>query len=465
MDEEIIDDEDIVDDPGKRELEEVFQKLKVGAVEKIFRLRNDVVASVQQILQYCNPVELGYGKEKYSLNLWQDANKTAIRWGQLAKCKHLSLMARERVSKMVQAINNDVDIKMSPKQRVDVLNKIIGAEEEHNDEGLIMLLENAYKVVSDVRKVIGSTLYTTEQTTDEMPQQDYETYDRPYWESKAAKFRQIFEDQLKTQKKLEKAQNDVIVVNARMKDVQKSKESILTQVEIQKKQILQEKDKAKDLSSTQRENLQLAKDNETYKKKIEDNTQTIEQQQEQLQRRANAIDQYKKAIARMKKKDALVGKQVQVINTDGKGGGGDGGGNARYGTRMINTEVEYSSILEQTVQTLRRKVTELTMTKKLTNCQLNLKPLHVSLLRAQMIEKLQKELEEKSRKKKKRVKKKGKKKKVEEKVDEEEVIVDKMIGDGDNEIGKEEAANGGDDAAETGKEEAANGGDDAAETA
>merc|ERR1711879_1018854 len=87
------------------------------------------------------------------------------------------------------------------------------------------------------------------------------------------------------------------------------------------------------------------------------------------------------------------------------GGGGDGGGNARYGTRMINTEVEYSDILERTVQTLRRKVTELTMTKKLTNCQLNLKPLHVSLLRAQMIEKLQKELEEKSRKKKKRVKK------------------------------------------------------------
>merc|ERR1719361_1621164 len=412
--EEMIGDEEIMDDPGQRELEEVFKKLKVGAVEKIFRLRNDVVASVQQILQYCNPVELGYGKEKYSLNLLHDANKTAIRWGQLAKCKHLSLMARERVSKMVEAITNDVDTKMTPKQRVEVLNKIIGGEEEHNDEGLIMLLENAYKVVSDVRKVIGSTLYTTEQTTDEMPQQDYESFDRPYWESKAAKFRKIFEDQLKTQKKLEKAQNDVVEVNSRMDEMQKEKQNLLSQVEVQKKQIIQEKGKAKELSATQRENIQLAKDNESYKKKIEYNTQTIETQKEQLQRRANAIDQYKNAIKRIKEKDAMVGKQVTVIATGGTGGGGDADGNARYGTRLVNTEVEYSDLLEQTVQSLRRRVTELTMTKKLTNCQLNLKPLHVSLLRAKMIEKLQKELEEKSKKKKKRVKKKKNKKVVAE---------------------------------------------------
>merc|ERR1712039_1131042 len=106
-----------------------------------------------------------------------------------------------------------------------------------------------------------------------------------------------------------------------------------SQVEVQKKQIIQEKGKAKELSATQRENIQLAKDNESYKEKIKDNTDTILQQKEQLQRRANAIDQYKKAIARIKDKDALVGKQVTVIATDGKGGGGDGGGNARYGTR------------------------------------------------------------------------------------------------------------------------------------
>jgi len=89
-------------------------------------------------------------------------------------------------------------------------------------------------------------------------------------------------------------------------------------------------------------------------------------------------------------------------------------------------------LLESTVQSLRRKVTELTMTKKLTNCTLNLKPLHFTLLRAQMIEKLQKELEEKNRKRMKRVKKKKAKVVEEEKVDDEE-IEDKMIGDGDTE--------------------------------
>merc|ERR1712079_57106 len=200
-------------------------------------------------------------------------------------------------------------------------------------------------------------------------------------------------------------------------------------------QMLQEKDKSKELSATQQKNNELVEENKAYKKKIEDNTATIEQQKERLQKKSNAIDNYKKAIARIKEKDAdRRGPQVQVINAGPGGGGGDVGGNARYGTRLVNTEVEYASILEQTVQTLRRKVTELTMTKKLTNCTLNLKPLHVSLLRAQMIEKLQKELEEKNRKKKKRVKKKKKtveKENVDDdgKQDDEEVIEDKMIGD------------------------------------
>merc|ERR1740116_117819 len=51
------------------------------------------------------------------------------------------------------------------------------------------------------------------------------------------------------------------------------------------------------------------------------------------------------------------------------------------GTRLVDNDVEYSALLEQTVQSLRRKVTELTMSKKLADCTLSLKPLPFSLMR------------------------------------------------------------------------------------
>jgi len=400
----LMSDDDLVDDPAQRELEEVFKKLKVGAVEKIFRLRNDVVASVQQILQYCQPVELGFGKEKYSLNLLTDANRTAIKWGQLARCKHLSFKAVQRVTLMLSNIKSEVDTSMTARKRVDILNRIIGEEEEHNEEGLINLLENAYSLICDVRKVIGSTLYTTEKTTDEMPPMDYDTFSRPYWECKAGRFRMIFEEQLETQRKLEKSQNAVVQAKGRLEAVRKEMGKRENELKIAQQQFLKEKEKSVDLSRTQQVNTQLTKENEEKGKTIEANTRTIEEQKEQLQVKSSAIEKYKKAIARIKEKESLMGKQVQSVQSTEQTA--DAGGNARYGTLLVNTEVEYSSLLEQTVQSLRRKVTELTMTKRLTNCTLNLKPLHFKLLRAQMIEKLQKELEEKNRKKMKRVKKK-----------------------------------------------------------
>ncbi len=47
----------------ENENENVLKILKIGAVEKLFRLRNDVISSIEQILKYCQPVELGYSRE------------------------------------------------------------------------------------------------------------------------------------------------------------------------------------------------------------------------------------------------------------------------------------------------------------------------------------------------------------------------------------------------------------------
>merc|ERR1712174_170696 len=59
---------------------------------------------------------------------------------------------------------------------------------------------------------------------------------------------------------------------------------------------------------------------------------------------------------------------------------------------------EYSSLLQQTVQSLRRKVTQLTMSKKLTNCELNLKPLPFVLLRDEIISKINQQIKDNEQK-------------------------------------------------------------------
>merc|ERR1712173_161926 len=71
----------------------------------------------------------------------------------------------------------------------------------------------------------------------------------------------------------------------------------------------------------------------------------------------------------------------------------------KHGTILVDHEVEYSSLLQQTVQSLRRKVTQLTMSKKLTNCELNLKPLPFVLLRDEIISKIHRKIKENEEKK------------------------------------------------------------------
>merc|ERR1712129_198709 len=97
-------------------------------------------------------------------------------------------------------------------------------------------------------------------------------------------------------------------------------------------------------------------------------------------------------------------KQMQGVNKTT-------GMHIKHGTILVDHEVEYSSLLQQTVQSLRRKVTALTMSKKLTNCELNLKPLPFVLLRDEIISKINRQIAENEAKKKDKTKKMKKVKK------------------------------------------------------
>merc|ERR1712003_424821 len=105
----------------------------------------------------------------------------------------------------------------------------------------------------------------------------------------------------------------------------------------------------------------------------------ISQQKEEIVNKSAAIEKYKKAIARRKESPLNIATKPDPTPTTNSGNTADSTTNNKAshgGTRFVDHEIEYSSLLQQTIQSLRRKVVQLTMTKKLTNCQLNLKPLN-----------------------------------------------------------------------------------------
>merc|ERR1712154_742984 len=99
----------------------------------------------------------------------------------------------------------------------------------------------AYNIISDVRKVIGSTLHQTESTTDDMATREYEAYNVPFWEAQSSKFRILFEQQKELQLKLEN-QSDTIKQNESNKtEMEKSLKQKKEMIEILTQQNIKEK--------------------------------------------------------------------------------------------------------------------------------------------------------------------------------------------------------------------------------
>jgi len=410
-------------------MEDVQKNLKIGAVEKLFRLTNEIVSSTHQIVHFCQPVELGYGTEKYAHNLLRDANKTSVKWGQLMACKYISGQAVQRVTGMLDQIRSKVNVLQVPQTRVANLNKIIEAEEEQNAEGLIKLLERAYNTVSDVRKIISSTLFTTLKSTDEMPQHlNYEKFTQPYWEHKAEQFRVLFERQKENQDRMNNLEASMKQSDNEHAQIEKELKSKNQTIAILQDQNVAEKEKSVNLAQTQNTNTELSSKNEKLRAEKLKMAQQIAELEDAVTSKSAHIERYKKAMSRMKEQQSPLNKtqlsvpqpENQKNGVGGSGGGGGGGshesqstnirrGGRYYRARLVqDRDVEYSTLLQETIQTLRRKMTQLTIAKKLINCELNLKPLPFTLLRETVIQKLNEEVNSKTTAKKKKRRKKKK---------------------------------------------------------
>merc|ERR1712130_704104 len=148
------------------------------------------------------------------------------------------------------------------------------------------------------------------------------------------------------------------------KSIKQKKEMI----DILTQQNQKEKEKSTNLAIIQNKNSELFKKNKQFENELKTFSEKISQQNEEISAKSIVIEKYKKAISRIKDKESPLSsssaeKSIKSNSTF-----------VRHGTILIDSEIEYSSLLQQTVQSLRRKVTELMMTKKLTNCELNLKP-------------------------------------------------------------------------------------------
>merc|ERR1712154_488510 len=188
---------------------------------------------------------------------------------------------------------------------------------------------------------------------------------------------------------------------------------------------IKEKEKSINLAKVQKTNNELIEKNQSLEEKNISQKKTISSQKEEIANKSAAIEKYKKAISRIKEKESPLGNKQNAMTLHERQKSTQNlsepqSVNVRHGTLLVDNEVEYSSLLQQTIQSLRRKVTQLTISKKLTNCQLNLKPLNFTLLRDQIISNINKEINDKKKNKKKKKVKKQKEEENEQKENENE---------------------------------------------
>merc|ERR1712154_31949 len=197
---------------------------------------------------------------------------------------------------------------------------------------------------------------------------------------------------------------------------------------------IKEKEKSINLAKVQKTNNELIEKNQSLEEKNISQKKTISSQKEEIANKSAAIEKYKKAISRIKEKESPLGNKQNAMTLHERQKSTQNlsepqSVNVRHGTLLVDNEVEYSSLLQQTIQSLRRKVTQLTISKKLTNCQLNLKPLNFTLLRDQIISNINKEINDKKKnKKKKKVKKQKEEENEQEENENDNELNQKLIG-------------------------------------
>eukprot|EP01083_Nonionella_stella_P254112 873645_1 len=172
-------------------------------------------------------------------------------------------------------------------------------------------------------------------------------------------------------------------------------------------QNIKEKDKSIRLADTEKKCNVLEKKNEKFKTDILNFTSKISVQNEEIAAKGDAIEKYKKAISRIKEKESPLGPKQATTKDENKTNINNeiNHTNARHGILLVDNEVEYSSLLQQTIQSLRRKITELTINKKVINCNINLKPLPFTLMRDKIISNINKQINKQKQKNKKKKKK------------------------------------------------------------
>merc|ERR1712130_304633 len=104
-----------------------------------------------------------------------------------------------------------------------------------------------------------------------------------------------------------------------------------------------EREKTVNLANIQKENNELTTKNKKLSTENKSFSTKISQQKEEIVNKSAAIEKYKKAIARRKESPLNIATKPDST-TNNKASHG--------GTRFVDHEIEYSSLLQQTIQSL-----------------------------------------------------------------------------------------------------------------
>merc|ERR1712087_1022511 len=114
---------------------------------------------------------------------------------------------------------------------------------------------------------IGSTLFTTENNTDDMPSTEYEKFEQPFWENKASKFKVLFETIKENQQKLQNMEQTIKENGNNVSQIEKELKQKNQMIDILTEQNIKEREKTVNLANIQKESRK--KKEERRKKKEE----------------------------------------------------------------------------------------------------------------------------------------------------------------------------------------------------
>jgi hypothetical protein len=305
-------------------------RLRVGLIEKLFRLRNSMTDTCLQVLSKTSPIDVGYKpRKRVTYQQIESANRTSVTVGVLSKCLAHTRDALSRVQKLDRALSTIKPDLLLPMERSDAINKLLDGESEAVEDGLANLLDSGYSALRTVLKLMDSVSYQSVSTSDELSEltidevravddalrkELVEAYPKKSpadiekmvndkrsqaWETAAQKIRDEIDSAYEMREQMTSKDNQIMEIKRQIRefqDVISTKNSAITTL---KSQLSRDETQWDGLVDKEKKYKVLREKNETYVKEMTSQSKELRKLQEELDAANTTMESYKAAIAHL----------------------------------------------------------------------------------------------------------------------------------------------------------------------